>query len=89
MTFWAHCTLSQMISNLLLLNEHKETLDFGLECPRHNDGMLLPPHIHLLLVFWFYFFFPFSFLLRQQRCSPCTWFLHIQEKKKRDFEYDA
>lgn len=50
---------SRMISYLLLLNEHKETLDFGLGCPWHSYSILLPPHTpdSLPTPFFFSFFF--------------------------------
>lgn len=82
-TKFTHCTLSWMISYLLLLNEHKEIFDFGLECPWHKYSMLLLPHTP-------FFFTPFSFdSQKNQQCySPCTWFLHIQGKKIY-FEYVA
>lgn len=49
-----HCTLSWMISYLLLLNEHKEILESGLECPWHKYSILLPhtpvfPHLFFSL----------------------------------------
>lgn len=52
---------SRMISYLLLLNEHKETLDFGLGCPWHSYSIWLPPHTpwfssHTLYFILFYLF---------------------------------
>lgn len=52
---FTHCTLSWMISYLLLLNEHNKTLDFGLECPWHNYSILLP---HTPVIF--HTFFPMT-----------------------------
>lgn len=54
MAFWALCTLCCMISYLLLLNEHKETSDFGLGCPYHSYSIFIP-HIPVgvfLLFVW-------------------------------------
>lgn len=70
-------TVSWMISYLLLLNEHKEILEFGLECPRHKYSITLP-HIPG----FFSPFFSYDSQKNQQCYSPCTWFLQYKEKKK-------
>lgn len=59
MAFWALCTLCCMISYLLLLNEHKETSDFGLGCPYHSYSIFIP-HIPVgvFLLFGWVFFVP-------------------------------
>lgn len=89
MAFWALCTLCCMISYLLLLNEHKETSDFGLGCPYHSYSIFIP-HIPVgvfLLFVWVFlspqsFFFPSLWQLKdQQHYSPCTWFVHLKGKK--------
>lgn len=63
MAFWALCTLCCMISYLLLLNEHKETSDFGLGCPYHSYSIFIP-HIPVgvFLLFSWVFFVPPIFL---------------------------
>lgn len=79
---------SRMISYLLLLNEHKETLDFGLGCPwRHSFSILLPPHTPDSLPTPFFFFFLFFFSKTNSVTHLALGFYIYKEK--RYFEYDA
>lgn len=76
MAFWAHCTLSRMISYLLLLNEHKKTLRFWFR-------VSMTQLQYIIITTHPYFITPF-FLWKskdQHLYSPCTWFLHLQGKK--------
>lgn len=85
-----------MISYLLLLNEHKETSDFGLGCPYHSYSIFIP-HIPVgvfLLFGWFFLsppIFLFSLPVAVKRPTALLT-LHLVctlRRKKKYFEYDA
>lgn len=84
-TEFAHCTLSWMISYLLLLNEHKETLDFGFKV---SVTQLTVYHYHTPRVL-----FSHLFSCDSQKTNSVTHlalgFYIYKEKKTHYFEYDA
>lgn len=81
-TAFPHCTLSWMISYLLLLNEHKDVFNFGL---------VSMTQIQCMITTHPGFFTPFSY--DSQKTNSVTHlalgFYIYKEKKIQYFEYDA
>lgn len=80
MAFWAHCTLSRMISYLLLLNEHKKTLRFWFR-------VSMTQLQYIIITTHPYFITPF-FPLKVKRPTPLLT-LHLVFTFTRKKKYDA